>query len=179
MQIRSPVQHMWATAVETAGTFTHQALKSSQGQEDSLRFFALMGGWFAVKERTNPIPDTPKNETQLKQELREYAKRIDVVNHLQLFGAALQAPVLTGITDAHYFLLQLDSNEKRIRVRGYKLKELEQASNDYLAVERDIGERAGNDAVLVSVESLSALRRAYPNYFLDLKKFIQAVKEAI
>jgi len=35
------------------------------------------------------------------------------------------------------------------------------------------------DAVLVSVESLSALRRAYPNYFLDTSAFLESVEEAI
>jgi (p)ppGpp synthase/HD superfamily hydrolase len=44
IQIRSQLQHAWATAVEIAGTFIHQALKSSQGESDWLRFFALMGG---------------------------------------------------------------------------------------------------------------------------------------
>ena len=43
MQIRSQLQHAWATAVETMGTFLRQALKSSQGEAEWLRFFALMG----------------------------------------------------------------------------------------------------------------------------------------
>jgi ppGpp synthetase/RelA/SpoT-type nucleotidyltranferase len=43
VQIRSTLQHAWATAVETVGTFTKQALKSSLGESDWLRFFALMG----------------------------------------------------------------------------------------------------------------------------------------
>ena len=34
LQIRSNLQHIWATAVETVGTFTQQALKSSQGELD-------------------------------------------------------------------------------------------------------------------------------------------------
>jgi hypothetical protein len=38
VQLRSRLQHAWATAVETVGTFTRQALKSSQGAEDSLQF---------------------------------------------------------------------------------------------------------------------------------------------
>ena len=37
----------------------------------------------------------------------------------------------------------------------------------------------GIDAVLVSVDSISSLRRAYPNYFLDTHVFIEAVKEAV
>lgn len=38
MQFRSPLQHAWATAVETVGTFVKQALKASEGKEEWLRF---------------------------------------------------------------------------------------------------------------------------------------------
>ena len=36
MQLRSQLQHAWATAVETVGTFVRQALKSSQGEQEWL-----------------------------------------------------------------------------------------------------------------------------------------------
>ena len=52
------------------------------------------------------------------------------------------------------------------------------ASDAYLAAERAISD-LGADAVLVSVESLATLRRAYPNYFLDTHLFIQAVEQII
>lgn len=38
VQLRSALQHAWATAVEIVGTFTRQALKSSRGEADWLRF---------------------------------------------------------------------------------------------------------------------------------------------
>ena len=44
IRLRSRLQHAWAAAVETMGTFSGQALKSSEGDEDWLRFFALMAG---------------------------------------------------------------------------------------------------------------------------------------
>jgi ppGpp synthetase/RelA/SpoT-type nucleotidyltranferase len=39
VQIRSKLQHIWATAVETVDFFTRQAIKSNQGQEDWMDFF--------------------------------------------------------------------------------------------------------------------------------------------
>ena len=42
VQIRSQLQHVWATAVETVSAFTGQALKASHGGDDWRRFFALM-----------------------------------------------------------------------------------------------------------------------------------------
>ena len=179
IQLRSKLEHAWATAVETVGTFIQQALKSSQGEEDWLRFFALMGSELAHREQTSPVPGTSSRRKDLKSELREYADRLDVANHLRAYGQALQTLEQPGTQNAHYFLLELDPTAKQIKVTGYKSTELEKASKDYLAVERSIVGKPGVDAVLVSVESLAALHKAYPNYFLDTHVFIQAVKLAI
>ncbi len=179
VQLRSGLQHIWATAVETVGTFIQQALKSSQGEEDWLRFFALMGTAIALRERTVPVPNTPTTRKELKRELQEYAQRLDVEGHLRAFGAALKDLEEVGAENSHYFLLELNPSARTLKVTGYAAEELERASDDYMTVERDILQRGGRDAVLVSVEKLAALKRAYPNYFLDMPKFIQTVKQEI
>ncbi len=178
IQLRSKLQHAWATAVETVGTFIKQALKSSQGEEEWLRFFALMGSAIALRERTPMVPGTP-GKTELKQELRRYAEQLNVEGHLRTYGAALQTLESGAQRDAHYFLLKLDPNVQLITVTGYQYNELERATREYLEVERSIVGQPGADAVLVAVESVAALRRAYPNYFLDTHVFIEAVKQAI
>ena len=179
MQFRSHLQHAWATAVETVGTFIQQALKSSQGEEEWLRFFALMGTAIAIRERTAPTPGTPTNESELVRELRQYANRLNVENVLAVYGATLNILEQPGAQDAHYCLLALDSDANHITVTGYKANELERAADEYLEVERANAERPGTDAVLVSVESLASLRRAYPNYFLDTRVFINALGLAL
>lgn len=179
VQIRSQLQHAWATAVETVGTFIQQALKSSQGEESWLRFFALMGSAIAQREGSKLVPGTPEDSDGLKRELREYTGRLEVEQHLQTYGAALKTFENAALADAHYYLLELDPAAKRVNVVGYKQAQLFAAEEDYLALERAISETPGKDAVLVSVESLEALHRAYPNYFLDTALFIEAVKAAI
>ena len=62
---------------------------------------------------------------------------------------------------------------------GFRLNELDQAAEQYLSVERDISSRLGAEAVLVSVDSMADLKRAYPNYFLDTNIFIGLVSEAL
>ncbi len=64
-----------------------------------------------------------------------------------------------------------------VYVTGYKSDELDTATHDYLVAEQ--GGQGNADAVLVSAESLVALKRAYPNYFLDTKVFLSAVRKAI
>jgi hypothetical protein len=181
MQFRSLLQHAWATAVETVGTFIQQALKSSQGEQEWLRFFSLMGTAIAFREKTAPVPDTPTSPVELQRELRQLVRKLKVQDHLRVYAAALGDPEVVGARrDAHYYLLELDPIGKKIKVTGYKSDELDRASTDYLAIERRaLSGPSIHDAVLVSVESIEALKRAYPNYFLDTHRFIMAVNLAI
>lgn len=178
MQFRSPLMHAWATAVETVGTFIQQALKSSQGEEEWLRFFSLMGSAIALREHTQLVPNTPIEKNELKKELRDYIKRLNVHHRLNTFGAALETLGQPTDPKAYYYLLELNPTANSVTVRSYRYKELERASNDYLAAERLSNRQSGTDAVLVSVDSMAALRKAYPNYFLDTAVFLEAVTKA-
>lgn len=179
MQFRSAQQHAWATAVETVGTFTKQALKSSQGEEDWLRFFALMATFMALSEDCAPVPETPQSKKGLKSEIREYANKLDVVNRLNGYRAALQVAAEPTLKTAHFFLVELDIKAKRVSVMGYSKNELDAASDEYLRVERRISDPEGADAVLVSADTVAAVKRAYPNYFLDTRVFMLSVRQAI
>jgi hypothetical protein len=158
------------------GTYTKQGLKSSQGSGDWLRFFKLVSTAVAITEKSPPVPDTPTEHSILKKELRDCVQRLHVIDHLQAYGAMFDAP--DHLIGTKYFLLELDFDTHRISVTPFKGKDLEMASKEYLAVERSAG--AGQrDAVLVSVDSLQALRKAYPNYFLDTRKFVTFVRKII
>lgn len=58
VQLRSRLQHAWATALETVDTFTRQALKANRGDPDWQRFFVLMGHSIALREGHNAVPGT-------------------------------------------------------------------------------------------------------------------------
>lgn len=178
MQIRSQFQHAWATAVETVGTFISQALKSSQGEAEWLRFFQLMGTAIAFQEGAPPVENTPTETGELRGEIRQYVDNLDLISRLQAFGDALNyfenAP-----PEADYFLLELNPSQREIRVRGYARNQLALAQQEYAAAERLIVDNGGSDVVLVSVDSMAALRRAYPNYFLDTRVFIDLVQDAM
>lgn len=49
LQFRTHLQHLWATAVETMGLYTKQALKAGQGDDETKRFFALTSSLLAMK----------------------------------------------------------------------------------------------------------------------------------
>jgi ppGpp synthetase/RelA/SpoT-type nucleotidyltranferase len=180
VQLRSQLQHAWATAVETVGAFVKQALKSSVGEQEWLRFFALMGGVMAFRENTAPVPGTPSAYSDLVKEVREHAKALEVVNRLQAFGAALKYYEGAQAKDNHYYLLEVNHIQRTLNVTGFKQSESEKATAKYLEVEKKIKDTSPNsDAVLVSVDSMNSLRQAYPNYFLDTGVFLGALQEVL
>src|SRR4051812_36463080 len=73
----------------------------------------------------------------------------------------------------------LDSVNRSVSIRPYPGSRLEQANIDYAAIEArsKIGEPI--EAVLVSAGPIDALRKAYPNYFLDTQGFIRHIKTII
>lgn len=181
IQIRTPLQHAWATAVETVDAFTKQALKSSRGEKDWERFFQLMGTQMAFRENTSPVPGTPTDNVELRQELRNCANELQVEARLSGFATALKTTGLPSAKRLHanYYLLSLDNESERLSVTGYKRTELKRASEAYARKEKQMREKRGTDAVLVSVESIRYLQRAYPNYFADTRRFVQELKQAI
>lgn len=178
MQLRSRYQHAWATAVETVGAFVQQALKSSQGQEDWLRFFQLMGTAIAIREKQPIVPNTPTQRQELVAELARYLDKLDVPNRLRGYMDAIQR-IRKSEEDARYYLLELDPAEGKLTVTGFAFGELPKAQDKYAEAERAVQAKPGKDAVLVSVDSLAALERAYPNYFADTRIFLELISQTL
>jgi len=176
IQIRSQLQHAWATAVETVGMFIRQALKSSQGDKEWLRFFSLMGSEIALREKTPLVPGTPTDKAELLETIENYARKLDVENRLQTYGAALRVTADPTLRRSRYFLVKLEPTEHRVTVTSYKLTELQQASTDYQVTEEEIRSQPQADVVLVSADSMAGLRTGYPNYFLDTSRFLAEVR---
>ena len=180
VQIRSKLQHAWATAVETVQTFTGLALKSKikTGDPRWLRFFALMGTAMALRERCAVVPDIPLDRDELVSELRSLSDELKVEEVLVSWGSAVQS--LTASTgNAVAFLLELNPIEKTLTTRPFSQDEMEKANEMYSRLEKATEDRPEIQVVLVSVESVEALRAAYPNYYLDTGAFIGAMKQAM
>ena len=179
IQIRTPLQHAWATAVETVDAFTQQALKSSRGRSDWERFFQLMGTWMAYRENTAPVPNTPTDTDALQKELKACAIELQVAKTLRGFSTALTVTQGKPVKGADYYLLSLDNVREKLRIARYKRGQLKQATEAYAKSERQIRGKEITDAVLVSVNSISNLKRAYPNYFADTTMFLEELDVAL
>jgi serine/threonine-protein kinase RIO1 len=177
IQIRTQLQHAWATAVEAVGIFTRQALKSNQGDGDWLRFFSLMGAAIAAIERTPSVPNTPITKADLVDEITALAEKLTARDMLRAYNTTLST--LGAAKDAKYFIVELDPDENQVTVRRFKAKESADANRQYTKLESQIPEGSRRQVVLVSVTDITALKRAYPNYFLDTALFSRIVERVL
>ena len=161
--------------METYSTFTGEALKSNIGPDDWKRFFALVASSIAINEKSPIVPSTPDKSNELIGEMRSLYHTLNVYKVLSGWSAATKH-TQDQRSEAAMYLLVLDSNTFHVTVSPYKSGELAAANIAYAEIERNSPKL---QAVLVSVDSLAALRTAYPNYFLDTTNFINVVRKAI
>lgn len=89
IQFRTKLQHIWATAVEMMGIYTKSNLKSSQGNEDILRFFVLISSVFAKMENTPICSNTSNDYNMLISEIKQIDKKINIVSRLSALSVAI------------------------------------------------------------------------------------------
>jgi len=182
LQIRTKLQHAWATAVETMGTFLGQALKSRQGDRAWLDFFALVSSAFAHIEESALIP---KHATKSKKEtfiaVAKMNEELKVLDKIKGYSVAVNEIVKRGDSDKSwsYHLIILNSIEKNVQIKPYKREGFKQAIADYGKVEEQAAKGEKIEAVLVSAGPLATLRQAYPNFFLDISDFVKHIEDII
>ena len=178
IQIRTHLQHLWATALETMGLFTNQALKASNGEEDALRFFALISSLFAIIENTLTVPETYENPEDIISELKLLDSKHNYLGMLSGIRVAVDRLDEKSDKRIGYCILILNYTTRRLRMKFYKPSQIDEATKEYNQIESTRAEDKIN-AVLVSVSSLSTLKAAYPNYFSDIEDFIETVDKII
>ncbi len=175
IQLRTKLQHAFATAVETVTTFTREPLKFGAGPAEWRRFFSLMGSVLAIREATPLVSGTPQNEQELVTELGNASRELRVRQRLRKWASAIRTLPRRNIADFKWLLLVLDTEKNTIQVTGFA--DRRQASKEIGKIEP--ATRKNLDAVLVSVNSIKQLRAAYPNYYADTREFLNALGIAL
>lgn len=176
LQFRTHLQHVWATAVETMGLFTKEAIKSGQGSDDVKRFFALVSSLFAIREGQPIVPGTVNDVDELVHEIEAINERNNYLDFLSGIKVAVEAQKKQQFKgNPAYFILLLNYNTHRLSVIPFQSSDFDNANAAYNAIEAT-RRSSQNDAVLVRVSSFGALKKAYPNYFTDISEFVSIVK---
>jgi hypothetical protein len=185
IQIRTKLEHCWATALETCQTFTGQAFKSKikTANEKWLRFFALSSAIIANLEGCPSVPGIPTNREEILTEIKalEASERIIEIIGGWGFAVETQRNVVAKHPDAHYFLLELypRPNGTQLQVSAFAKSNLAEAEQVYLEREKESANDPNSQIVLVSVESVTQLLDAYPNYYVNTAQFQLIMRKAI
>jgi len=183
IQIRSKLQHLWATAVETVDFFTRQAIKFNEGLPDWTDFFKMVSSAFAIKENCPIVEGTPENKKELYSKIKEKEKALGVIHRMEGWTHAMKF-FNEKVRDRmkgkpKFFLLELDILGEKLNITAYTQKEELTAIQNYFNLEKR--HKGGNDydVVLVGADTAKDLEKAYPNYFVDTREFISELKKVI
>jgi ppGpp synthetase/RelA/SpoT-type nucleotidyltranferase len=182
-QIRSTLQHAWATAVETVDAFSRQKLKAGAADERWQRFFVLASSVFAMHEYCPAIENAPTDESELRQELSSLWNELKVLDLLH--GWATAAGHLPEVLQTYspgedtptLFVLLVDFSTKSIKIDGFSSLEIDAANRRYADLEKQIRDGLRAEVVLASVEKIFQLREAFPNFYADTREFTKAIAE--
>ena len=190
VQIRTKLQHDWATALEIVDLFTGQALKSNQGNKDWKEFFASVSKQFAVMEEIHNFSnlyDDKKFGVYLKElnsnndaiesciKTQKYSKKLDVVKNFNAFTHSLN--IVDGELEKSsvdgYVLVEVDTDKSSVRTSFYKHEDNKEAEKKYIEAEKRAKESTGLVIALVSTTAVGGIKEAYPNYFADSTDFLK------
>ena len=173
VQFRTKLQHIWATAVEMMGIYTDSNLKSSQGDEEILRFFTLVSSVIALQENMPVCSNTSVDMHELVNEIKQINSKHRIIPILSGINLAIDHTEKNLSSKNVYYLLILDYASRNIRIRQFKSSQLEVATQAYESIEK----KTDKNVVLVSAKSFNELREAYPNYFVDISEFIKMIQK--
>lgn len=172
IQVRTKLQHAWATSVEIVDLFTKQTLKSNIGKQDWKDFFKYAGDEFAKKEGT---PTIFENSSAL---LAKSISKLNIYKRFEAFRVTLSfIDKNVSVQDHAYCLIQIDITKNKGDVFLFSEGEAEEATNQYLKAEKVSVDNPTIVSAMVSVASASNLKEAYPNYFADSTLFVETLME--
>lgn len=173
IQLRSKIQHSWATAVEIVDLFTNQTLKSNEGKKDWLDFFKYISHEFSKLEKVDnkPIDNSMSESIRLIKKLDIYKKFDVYANSLKLIENHINSK-----TD-EYYLINMDLKAKTINLYGFSYNNFDEAAVKYLTLEKKSEKDKKYVIAFVSSKSVSNLKEAYPNYFADSELFIENIRK--
>ena len=177
LQVRTRLQHSWATAVEAVGLFRGEDLKAHVGSEDWLRLFLLLSGELAEAEGRLAPPNVPDRPLRIA-EIRELQGKLDAINLLESVSHGVRGTdfnLAPGYKPTHY-LIRFEHSTKRVYVEPHTIPTWATRSYDSAeALDNQTGFDTQN-IVLVEVDKIENLKAAYPNYFGDVEMLKQQLK---
>ena len=180
VQVRTSLQHSWATAVEAIGLYRGEELKSGKGSPEWLRLFALMSAEFAEFEGCETARGIPGRASRLR-EIRDLDGHLNATQALENMSTALSyvEDAVRSQSRPDYFLIVYDNEAKTVKVTPqFRMRFAFQNYENAERADNMSGQDTSN-VVLVEGLKMDELTKAYPNYFGDTQLFKQHLKSLV
>ena len=198
LQIRTKLQHDWATTLEVVELFTGQALKSNRGSDDWKSFFRNVSMQFAVMEKDSlfgRLKPSAKFEAYGRQLLiedenkyeriksclavKKQVTKLNIVSVLEAFAHSLKMTDDwlndSSVKVSGYVLLMVDTSDptrSTVQGRFFSESDISLAEKEYAEIERSTVDNQSIVVALVSTTAVGGIREAFPNYFADSTDFL-------
>lgn len=192
IQIRTAMQHSWATALEIVDLFTGQALKSNLGDEEWSDFFKCISEQLNVMDSIHLFETLHPNrkfraygekvlsDKKLTENCRKAQKSIDKLNVLDKFEAYAQSlRVVDEKLSEEFFngfaLIKVNVKKHEVELSLFPEDRAAEAEDSYIEEEKIAAKSKDVVVALVSTTAVGGLKEAYPNYFGDSSNFVKHV----
>ncbi len=175
IQLRSQLQHIWATGVEVFGTLQNSSFKSGQGSQKWLEFFSLLSSVFAIKEQRSVLKQHQSlPQSVLVEKLKKIINELQVIDNLNVYTAVYKTIAQNTKTGrkGHYSLILLNSRNSTISLTTFGASQFDVAAKAYLDLERTHFDDKQINVVLVNTGDIKKLEESYPNYFMDARTLV-------
>lgn len=176
VQIRTRLQHSWATAVEAVGLFRREDMKAGKGNPQWLRLFELMSAELAVAENC-PQPNHLPEREERTREVRALDRELRAVDTLEQLRYAIRfTDTEWRVFDPKYYRIEYDQVTSTVSVRPH-FRPI-QGIHEYDMAEEPDNIAGSNrlNTVFVEADKIEDLKEAYPNYFGDVQVFCENLK---
>ncbi|WP_292265754.1 hypothetical protein [Marivita sp.] len=156
--------------MEAAGSMLNQDLKAGEGSEDWLSFFSLMSGHIAELEGLPRSEILPGSHKEIIEKIRYLENKLSVRQQLSAFNEFMNQAESDSSLVGSKFILRMDvmTGDVSVSPAWREMFEYDDLDDDFEETKQSLE---------VSVDNMTALRQAYPNYFADTHTFIDILKE--
>ncbi|AWB65875.1 hypothetical protein C2869_05210 [Saccharobesus litoralis] len=169
VQLRTRLQHLWATTVEIVDIIEKETLKTNPqaANESWKRFFVIMGEFLAVKDGAFTL--SPETIASYKQELIQLNEQLSAFHKLDVFNKAFTLDELKKKSkDTGYTLLIYNFENQTGSAYFYSASKKAVALQRYAELEKN----NHFNVLLVAGQDLKSIEKAYPNYINDTSEFL-------
>lgn len=177
LQIRTHLQHAWATAVETLGFLERTSFKTGEGDTSFRRYFSLGSALFSIHEK-QPLPEDCRgiSASRLVGEFEDEDAKLRVRTRLAAPGVFEEPlPGARGKKEDPRLLVLRANETGQGVVLSQNINAPEMAFMLYSAMEQKYKDDPGTTVLLLQIDDMRELRQAYPNYYLDASLFLENI----